>query len=322
MAGGRFAAAAAEVAAWARPAYDLVWCWRPHSVWVAPPVGPIVLDHDDLEDGKIRARLAALAATPRSLGRRLRDAAAGVQARADARRWRTVQRRVASGVAAVSVCSETDRVRLELASAVVIPNGYQLEGEPVGGAPALHDPPTLLFQGSLVRPPNADAVSVLLREVMPLVWERRPEVRVLLAGRADDTIRRQAADPRVEVTGWVRDMTGQLARADAVVTPIRYGGGTRLKILEAFAHRLPVVSTPAGAEGLDAEDGRHLLLADQSARFAEAVLRLLADEPLRVRLAEEAFALYEARYRWDAIRRRMRGLARTVAGRTPEVKVR
>ena len=78
------------------------------------------------------------------------------------------------------------------------------------------------------------------------------------------------------VVGEVASMEGELARASVAVVPVRYGGGTRVKILESFAHRVPVVSTSLGAEGLDVEDGVHLLIADDPEQFAAAVVRLLA----------------------------------------------
>jgi glycosyltransferase involved in cell wall biosynthesis len=85
------------------------------------------------------------------------------------------------------------------------------------------------------------------------------------------------------------------------VVPIRFGGGTRIKILEAFAHGVPVVSTTVGCEGLDVIDGRHLLVADRPAELAVACCRLLTDEDVRKRISAEARALWEQRYRWTAV---------------------
>jgi glycosyltransferase involved in cell wall biosynthesis len=91
-------------------------------------------------------------------------------------------------------------------------------------------------------------------------------------------------------------MEEELARATVAVVPVRYGSGTRVKILESFAHRVPVVSTTLGAEGLDVEDGVHLLIADDPEAFAAATARLLEDPGLRARLADEGEALYLDRY--------------------------
>lgn len=96
-------------------------------------------------------------------------------------------------------------------------------------------------------------------------------------------------------------MAGQLAAADIAVVPIRFGGGTRIKILEAFAHGLPVVSTTVGCEGLDVIDGQHLLVADDPAAFAAACLRLSEDAELRTRLVTAAAELWKSRYRWTVL---------------------
>jgi glycosyltransferase involved in cell wall biosynthesis len=107
-------------------------------------------------------------------------------------------------------------------------------------------------------------------------------------------------------------MDEELAGASLAVVPVRYGGGTRVKILESFAHRVPVVSTSLGAEGLDVEDGVHLLVADDAEQFAAAVVRVLRDAQLRVRLTEAAEAHYLDRYDGrladQAVRRLVEGL--------------
>ena len=110
-------------------------------------------------------------------------------------------------------------------------------------------------------------------------------------------------------------MEEELARASVAVVPLRYGSGTRVKILESFAHRVPVVSTTLGAEGLDVEDGVHLLLADDPNELAAAVVHLLGDAGLRVRLTEAAEAryleLYDGRLADHGVRRLVEDVART-----------
>jgi glycosyltransferase involved in cell wall biosynthesis len=107
----------------------------------------------------------------------------------------------------------------------------------------------------------------------------------------------------VQLTGFVDDIRPEVAGAAACVIPLREGGGTRLKILEALALGTPVVSTGKGAEGLAVTAGEHLLLADDPAGFARATLRLLRDEPLRRRLAENGRRLVERAYDWRQIGR-------------------
>ena len=121
-----------------------------------------------------------------------------------------------------------------------------------------------------------------------------------LVGETDGGVVKLDDPPDVSVVGRVPSMEPELALADVVAVPIRYGSGTRLKILEAFAHRIPVVSTTIGAEGLDVRDGEHLLVADGTDGFVAACVRLLSDSDLRTRLVEEAHRLFLARYQWSA----------------------
>ena len=113
-------------------------------------------------------------------------------------------------------------------------------------------------------------------------------------------VQRQHRPPAVTVVGTVPAMEPELARADVAVVPIRYGSGTRLKILESFAHRVPVVSTTIGAEGLEVVDGVHLLLADDPDAFAAACQRLLTEPDLRKRLVDAAEELYRERFERSA----------------------
>jgi polysaccharide biosynthesis protein PslH len=297
-----------DLRAWADAAYDLIWLVRAPVVAAVGrlPAGPVILDLDDLND------VVALEGAAFD-GRRRTRWAAGIEAR----RWAAYQRRIASGIAAMGVCSELDQRRIGLANAVVVPNGYDA-GVPLPSIPrALHDPPTLLLQGSLLRPPLADAATRLAREILPLVRARVPSARLLLVGPADPPVMALGSIEGVEATGFVPEMAPWLDSADVVAVPMRWGSGTRIKIIEAFAHGIPVVSSALGAEGLDVIDGTHLLIADDPQAFADACRRLLTDRDLRASIAREARALYEARYRWEPIRAQIAQLARTVAAGEP-----
>ena len=109
-------------------------------------------------------------------------------------------------------------------------------------------------------------------------------------------------------------MGAELAAADLVVIPLRYASGTRVKILEAFAHRIPVVSTGIGAEGLDVHAGQHLLVADDPDGIARACARLLEDDPLRRGIVDAAQALYLTCYQSPHVEEEVATLAREVAG--------
>jgi glycosyltransferase involved in cell wall biosynthesis len=117
----------------------------------------------------------------------------------------------------------------------------------------------------------------------------------------------------VTLIGYVHDIRAELAQADAVVVPMRFGGGTRIKVLEAFAHRIPVVSTSLGCEGLEVVGGRHVLISDDPDGFAADCVRLLTDRRLRERLVPAAFELFSEWYRWDSISSTIRELAERAA---------
>jgi glycosyltransferase involved in cell wall biosynthesis len=165
----------------------------------------------------------------------------------------------------------------------------------------------VLFVGNLTYPPNADAAVKLVREVLPRLHEMagRP-VTVTLAGEPDDSVRALADVPGVRVSGFVSDLAACYRAADVVVAPLAAGGGTRIKLLEAFAHGLPVVTSAAGAAGLDLAEGVHVLMAEDADDVARAVAALAADRGLRERLVVQARRLVSRSYSHDAVIPRIR----------------
>jgi glycosyltransferase involved in cell wall biosynthesis len=148
--------------------------------------------------------------------------------------------------------------------------------------------------------PNHSAVRFFRQEVWPRLRERWPRLVWRLVGKSPAAVKRfTSGDPRIEVRGPVDDAVRELARAQVAVAPVLAGSGTRLKILEAWAAGLPVVSTTLGAEGLAARDGENLLLADGGPAFAEAVSRLLACPDLRESLGAAGRLLLEKEFTWE-----------------------
>ncbi|HEX6008680.1 MAG TPA: glycosyltransferase family 4 protein, partial [Actinomycetota bacterium] len=240
-----------------------------------------------------------------------RHAGSTMHARLDIRRWEKLQRRIASKVDAVTVCSTLDRERLGVRNAAVVANGYQATSSPLGKV-EIGRPPTLLLAGALSYTPNADAARYFVRDIFPKIRDRIPDAQLRLVGRHD----RRAEEMRgegVTLTGYVHDIRAELAHADAVVVPIRFGGGTRIKVLEAFAHRIPVVSTSLGCEGLEVVGGRHVLISDDPDGFAADCIRLLTDRRLRGGLVAAASELFSDRYRWESISSTIGELAERVS---------
>jgi glycosyltransferase involved in cell wall biosynthesis len=162
-------------------------------------------------------------------------------------------------------------------------------------------PPLLLYVGALSWKPNANSAQFLARVVLPRVREQIPDIRLRIVGRDPlPEIEALRLLPGVEVMGNVPDVIPHLKSASLLAVPLISGGGTRLKILEAFAAGLPVVSTPVGCEGLSVTNGIELLIAEQTV-FAEAVLRMLKEPGLSDRLAERARGLVRERYDWNSV---------------------
>ncbi len=164
---------------------------------------------------------------------------------------------------------------------------------------------TLLFVGSMSYAPNEDAAIQFCCEILPQIRARvSTKVRASLVGNnPTERVQALADHPSVAVTGRVPDLTEYYTRATVVVVPLRAGGGTRIKILEAFAHQRPVVSTSKGAEGLEVQNRKHLLIADSPTDFAEACARLSADAKLRDTLVTKALEWVSSHHTVEAVTR-------------------
>ena len=129
-----------------------------------------------------------------------------------------------------------------------------------------------------------------------------PEARFYIVGRDPSaSVVELGKEPRVVVTGFVEDVRPYFQQASVYVVPMRFGGGTRFKVLEAMAAGIPVVSTTVGAEGIAAEPNRDLVIADEPETFAQEILRLLREEGRRRSLVENARAIVERKYDWSII---------------------
>ncbi len=185
----------------------------------------------------------------------------------------------------------------------VIPNGVDCTHFVPCPHPATTEK-TLLFVANFRHPPNVDAALFLLEQLWPALKQTFPALRLIIVGPEPPPEVQAAADARLIVTGWVPDVRDYYAQADAVVVPLRFGSGTRLKILEAFATGVPVVSTSLGIEGIDAAPERHFLQAETPQAFVQQIGRLLNTPSLGMELAREARRLVEEQYDWKALAKR------------------
>ncbi|MGA2519801.1 MAG: glycosyltransferase family 4 protein [Acidimicrobiales bacterium] len=268
---------------------DLVQVEYLQMVPVVPPVPGArrVLDLHNVESALVRSYARA--------GR----GPAGLVAHAEARALAAMERRVLPGFDTVLVVSDQERERLPVAPrhVLVCPNGR--DPHPLGVlAPA--PTPTAVFVATMGWAPNVDAAVWFGREVWPAVLERSPEARLLLVGRDPAPAVQALAAPSVEVSGTVSDVRPYLAQARVAVAPLRAGGGTRLKILEALDAGRPVVATSIAVDGLEDLIGEGVVVADDAASMVEAVAGLLADPDRAEALGRLGHDAVAARHSWDA----------------------
>jgi len=172
----------------------------------------------------------------------------------------------------------------------------------------------ILFVGNMGYEPNADAAVYFCREVLPLVRREVPDVKVWIVGIDPGPSVTRLGGDKVFITGAVPDVRPYYKRSRVCIVPLRAGSGTRLKILEAMALGRPVVSTSIGCEGLNATEGENLLIADDSKRFAEQIVRLLTDSEFRAGITQNARQFVTALYDWDVIAERLMNDFRQFAG--------
>ena len=282
-----------ELADWSTREYDLIWFGGmdlARGLQGAFHGRRTIVDFDDVETTAWRAYLDAGA------GSRVER----LQRRIELPMWARIQTAVASSADAVVVCSDLDLSRLGAGHVAVIPNTYP---EPEGAVPPRPE------AGSEVRvvvvanwdtDANADSAQFAAVDVMPRLLERLPGARLRLVGRNAERLAPLAALPGVDVVGPVDDVGGELAAAEVALVPTRYGGGTRLKIIEAFAYGVPVVTTTLGCEGLGVRDDVQVLVRDEPEAIAAAIEAVAADPALRARLIAGGTEHYRAHYRPQA----------------------
>jgi polysaccharide biosynthesis protein PslH len=276
-------------------------------LYLAPFAEPLLgrarasLDLDD-DDARTAGSLAAL------LSARGRADEAAFQV-AESRKWAALAAAWTPRFDLLSLAAPGDAGRLAHSlpdiRVACVPNAVDLPEPPA--PPPAGSPFTLLFVGTMGYLPNRDAAVLLATEVLPAVRRRSGgPIRLILAGGGADAELLALARPgEVEVTGRVADLRSLYAAGHVVLAPLRAGGGTRIKVLEAMAHARPVVATPLGAEGLAVEDGVHLLLGEDAEALADACCRILTTPELGAALAARGRALVARRYARNLVTRQI-----------------
>lgn len=207
----------------------------------------------------------------------------------------------------VLVCSDAERELVHtwgVDGAMVVPNGVDVASYAAIPRRSREpgEPLAILFTGGLAYPPNAEGVRWFIGEVLPEVRRLVPRSRLTVVGKGAPRWLFELGRPgEIEFTGWVDDVRPWLARSDVSVVPLHVGGGTRIKILEAMAAGVPVVSTRIGAEGIAARDGESIVLADDAAAMARAIAELAGSLGRSAAIASAAAALVAGRYDWSRV---------------------
>jgi glycosyltransferase involved in cell wall biosynthesis len=216
-------------------------------------------------------------------------------------------------VTSAMTCSDMDRGMLkEMCPRLrvwVVPNAVDTDVliPDKAAIPDDWDKPVLLFQGGMDWYPNRDAVEFFVQTVLPRIRIEFPTAKFIVAGRnpPPDFVASFSKDGNIEFTGTVPDMLPYLYRATVVVVPLRIGGGTRIKILEACATGKPVVSTTIGAEGLELTPGNQIILADEPEAFAQTIIDLLKDRARREELGRSARVVVVEKYSQKGVGKRL-----------------
>lgn len=287
--------------------------------------GRKLVDLDDIMSNFRRRQLTS----PRGLkGKQTR-----LLAHIDVALIRRAERAIATTWDAVSVCTDDDVAALRAAyptsRVVKVPN--VIERPPLAPRPPAADT-RLLFVGNLEFTPNVHGLQVFVDEAWPVIRKACPGVTLDVVGMfPDDRVRQICTLEGISLHPNVPSLEPYYARCDVVIAPILFGGGTRIKILEAMAYGRPVVSTRLGAEGLHMETNRHAILVNSMQAFAEGVIRLCGDRELRERMVRDARELQQSRFGYpalaDAVREMVSGPAdpssgggsRTAAGDVKEL---
>ncbi|MEX0594115.1 MAG: glycosyltransferase family 4 protein [Balneolaceae bacterium] len=180
----------------------------------------------------------------------------------------------------------------------LVPNGVDRQYfTPTGIEPVPH---SLVFVGMMKYLPNDDGMTFFLDEIFPKVLQKYPDTTLTIVGKNPSRSIRNRANDQIIVTGFVEDTRPYVDNASVYVVPLRMGGGTRLKILEALSMKKPIVTTSIGSEGIDVKDGETALIADQPDHFAEAICKLFEDPKQVDQLVSNGSNLADT-YRWEAI---------------------
>ena len=273
-----------------------------------PPNARLVIDEHNIESELFQRMSEGERSLPRRVFNRLEYA-----------RYRRFERACWQRADACVVTSEreveTVRTSAPDTPLAVVPNAVDLDYFAPSSAPV--EPHSVIFSGTLNYRPNLDAARYLIDDIWPLVRQRYPDATLTLTGSHDGVDILPLTGPGIRLLGEVPDIRPYVSAAAAVAVPVRIGGGTRLKVLEALAMGKATVSTAAGSEGVAARDGEHLMIADDAPAFAARISEVFENPGLRSALGQAGRRLIETRYSWKLAGRRLEALHEQATGVQP-----
>lgn len=270
--------------------HDLVWF---HTPAAAAPFGSLpltssVMDLDDLMHVKLQLQYNQVASLRYKLSAKVQEF-----------KWRRIEFTAPLRYTGVAVCSETDRRILGADNIYIIPNGFAVPPEKPLWKPA--DGSRIGFIGTLGYYPNLEGLKWFALQAWPLIRKANPALRFRIIGSLPPDAQFLHTTEGFEPLGYVQDPGAEFKTWSAMAVPLFIGGGTRIKILEAFSRLCPVISTSVGAYGLDVEDNKNILLADTPQLFAAHCLALCRQPEKGRLLAEEGWNLFTQKYTWEQI---------------------
>ncbi len=225
--------------------------------------------------------------------------------------WRRNEKFLAERFDAICTCSELDRKALNGSEKFfVLPNGFDAPSKSPLRNPAI--PPQIGFVGTFKYPPTRDGVRWFTNNAWPIILKKFPKARLRLAGDAGE---KYFAGQNIDTLGWIPDMESEMANWSLAIVPVLVGGGTRIKILEAFSRKCPVISSSLGAYGHDVKNGQELLIVDLPEDFAAHCLRILNSPQEGERLAQNAWNKFLRNWTWEAQAGRIAEIVGEICGK-------
>jgi glycosyltransferase involved in cell wall biosynthesis len=271
--------------------HDIVWI---HTLAVADRLGRYswhpnsVLDIDDLCSHKYKQQIM--------LKRGFFNKARAIWRMSMKARW---EKDILNRFTVACVCSNNDHAAFNNNRyVIVLPNGFDAPS-----APPVRNPEGFArigFIGTLEYPPNSDGLNWFIKHILSRINSKNPAVRLRVIGKMSESAK-LIQHHNVDYLGFMDNVSDEISTWSLSIVPLRVGGGTRIKILESFSRKCPVVSTSVGAWGLDVVNGKHLIIADSAENMAEACVKILIYPEIGQHLANCAWRLFMREYTWDTI---------------------